>query len=75
LLGSVLGITLCLLQEHFEIIRFDPQSFIIAAVPVSLAWPEVIAIILLTVLSSLLATIYPARRAARTLVSQALRTE
>ncbi|MFM2133362.1 MAG: hypothetical protein RL156_643 [Bacteroidota bacterium] len=75
LLGSVLGITLCLLQQHFEIIRFDPQSFIIAAVPVSLAWPEVIAIILLTVLSSLLATIYPARRAARTLVSQALRTE
>ena len=73
--GTVLGIVLCILQQKFEIFRFDPQTFIIAAIPVSIAWPEVLSVMTLTLISSFAATLIPARRAADAHVASSLRTE
>lgn len=71
----MLGIVLCILQQKFEIFRFDPQTFIIAAIPVSIAWPEVLSVVTLTLISSFAATLIPARRAADAHVARSLRTE
>ncbi|MFM8178656.1 MAG: ABC transporter permease, partial [Candidatus Kapaibacterium sp.] len=73
--GTVLGVLLCVIQQKFEVIRFDPQSFIMSAIPVAIAWPEVLAVVGLTVVSSFVATIVPARRAAAAHVARSLRTE
>ncbi len=73
--GLVLGLGLCAAQIQFKLLRFDPQSFIISAIPVRIAWPDVIAISLLSIAFSFVATIVPARRAAATQICDALRSE
>lgn len=73
--GITVGVVLCVIQQRFEVFRFDPQTFIMSAIPVSIAWPEVLAVGLLTLVSSFIATILPAHRAATAHVADALRTE
>ncbi len=74
-LGLIIGLGLCEAQIHFKLIGFDPQSFIVSAIPVQIAWLDVTAICVLTILFSFLATIVPARRAAATRITEALRSE
>lgn len=73
--GSILGLGLCYLQKEFGIIKLSAMQFIIPAIPVSIAWFDVIAIILLTLVCSFVATIYPARRAAMMKITTALNVE
>jgi lipoprotein-releasing system permease protein len=73
--GSILGLGLCFLQKEFGLIKLSAMQFIIPAIPVSIAWFDVIAIILLTLVCSFIATIYPARRAAEMNITSALSIE
>ncbi len=83
LIGAVLGIVFCL---NIERIRhalegltgtnlFNPEVYFLSKLPAVLDWREVTQVILMALALSLLATIYPSWRAARTDPVEALRHE
>ena len=81
--GTLLGIVFCL---NIETIRqwlqrvtgtdlFNPEVYYLEHLPAKLEWPEVIQVIVIALGLSLLATLYPSWRAARTDPVEALRHE
>ncbi len=83
LIGTVLGIVFCLnidrlrlwLQSVTGTDLFNPEVYYLEHLPAKLEWGEVIKVILMTLVLSLLATLYPSWRAARTDPVEALRHE
>jgi lipoprotein-releasing system permease protein len=81
--GTVLGVLFCLniqtIQETVESLTgtrvFSPEVYYLAHLPAVLDWHEVTQIVLMALLLSLLATLYPSWRAARTDPVEALRHE
>jgi len=79
--GTVLGVLFCLnietLQGWVEALTgrtvFDPTVYYLAHLPARLDWREVAQIIAMALVLSLLATLYPSWRAARTDPVEALR--
>jgi lipoprotein-releasing system permease protein len=47
--GNLIGISLCLLQQHFKIIPLDPTNYFIDTVPILIDWPTVFWINLATI--------------------------
>lgn len=75
LVGSVLGVGLCVGQRTFQWIRFDiAQGYAIPALPVDVYALDVIVVACMGVLCAGLAAQYPARRAARIVVADAIRS-
>jgi lipoprotein-releasing system permease protein len=75
LLGVALGLVACALGERFELVRLPPDVYSLSAVPfhphaADVLWPAFAAFAV-----SLLATLYPARQAARVRPAEALRYE
>lgn len=64
-LGAILGIALCLGQQHFGWIKLDSAVSIVPSLPVSIDPQMVVFAIGSSLLLCFLATIYPARRAAQ----------
>lgn len=83
LLGLALGLTLALnvgtivpfLERLFGARVFDPTVFVISQVPSQVQWPQVAGITVTALVLTVLATIYPAIRAAATEPAEALRYE
>jgi lipoprotein-releasing system permease protein len=75
LLGAAIGFLVCYLQIHYHLFPLDPTVYIIPAIPVEVRWTDFFAVALASMLLSLLASLYPARRAARLLPVQAIRWE
>jgi lipoprotein-releasing system permease protein len=81
--GTVLGVLFCLniqsIQEAVERLTgtqvFNPEVYYLTHLPAVLDWREVTQIVLMALLLSLLATLYPSWRAARTDPVEALRHE
>ena len=79
--GTVLGVVFCLnierIQGWVEAVTgrtvFDPTVYYLAHLPAQLDWHEVAQIIAMALVLSLLATLYPSWRAARTDPVEALR--
>jgi len=82
-LGTGLGIAFCL---NIETIRqwlqritgtnlFNPEVYYLEHLPSKLEWPQVMQVIVMALVLSLLATLYPSWRAARTDPVEALRHE
>jgi len=82
-LGTVLGVVFCL---NIETIRhaieslsgtnlFNPEVYFLSRLPAVLQWSEVVQVVCMAIGLSLLATIYPSWRAARTDPVEALRNE
>ncbi len=79
--GTVLGVIFCLnietIQGWVEAATgrtvFDPTVYYLAHLPARLNWHEVMQIIVMSLVLSLLATLYPSWRAARTDPVEALR--
>ncbi|MCE5232998.1 MAG: lipoprotein-releasing ABC transporter permease subunit [Mizugakiibacter sp.] len=82
-LGVLFGVLLALnletivkwIEHTFGVVFLSPDVYYISELPSDLHWRDVGWIASLSFLFSLLATIYPARRAARTEPAQALRYE
>ena len=80
-IGTILGVLFCLnierIQGWVEAITgrtvFDPTVYYLAHLPARLNWHEVAQIIVMALVLSLLATLYPSWRAARTDPVEALR--
>jgi len=75
LLGTGIGLLVCYLQIHYQLFPLDPTVYIIPAIPVEVRWTDFVAVSLATMLLSILASLYPARRAASLLPVQAIRWE
>jgi lipoprotein-releasing system permease protein len=83
LIGTLLGVVFCLniatLQHWVEAVTgvsvFNPEVYYLAHLPARLDWGEVTEIIVMALALSLLATLYPSWRAARTDPIEALRHE
>ena len=81
--GTLLGIVFCLnietirqwLQRATGTDLFNPEVYYLEHLPAKLEWPEVIQVIVIALGLSLLATLYPSWRAARTDPVEALRHE
>ena len=79
--GTVLGVLFCLNIERIQGIVeavtgrtvFDPTVYYLAHLPARLDWREVVQIVAMALVLSLLATLYPSWRAARTDPVEALR--
>ena len=79
--GTLLGVLFCLnvekIQGWVEAVTgqtvFDPTVYYLAHLPARLDWHEVLQIIAMSLVLSLLATLYPSWRAARTDPVEALR--
>jgi len=72
--GAVLGLLLVWIQVEFEVFRLS-SAFIIRALPVSLHGIDVLIIMVCAFLVSMMASIYPARRAGRLVPIEAIRWE
>jgi len=75
LAGSVVGLLLCWLQDTFDFIPLPPEIYFIDSLPVDVQVPDVLLVCAVALLVSFLATIYPARRAARLYPVEVFRLE
>ena len=82
-LGATLGIVICRniveIQRAIEHLTggrvFDPSAFMLSTLPNTIDWPDVLRVVALGLALSVLATLYPSWRAARTDPVEALRHE
>jgi len=58
--GLILGIVVCILQQHFHLVTFDDQS-VIPFYPIEMQWKDFLWIISLVMGIGFLAAIYPVR--------------
>jgi lipoprotein-releasing system permease protein len=83
LIGTILGVAFCLniqsIQHLVEAVTgtqvFNPEVYYLAHLPAKLNGREVVQIVIMALILSLLATLYPSWRAARTDPVEALRHE
>jgi lipoprotein-releasing system permease protein len=82
-LGTTIGVLICrnivAIQHFIEDTTggrvFDSNVFMLSTLPDSVDWPDVLKVVLLGLALSLLATVYPSWRAARTDPVEVLRNE
>jgi lipoprotein-releasing system permease protein len=79
LLGTVLGLNIseftAFIETIFGVKLFDPSVYFISELPSDLQWGDVGAVVLASLLLSVLATLYPAWRATRIAPAEVLRYE
>jgi lipoprotein-releasing system permease protein len=73
LLGWILGYFLCWLQMRFDIISLPPEIYFISSLPIDMRPLDFIIVGCAAVLLCFLATLYPAKRAAKLSVVEVLR--
>jgi lipoprotein-releasing system permease protein len=73
--GLVLGLAGCLALGRYHLIRLDPKVYFMDHLPVALQPLDVILIVSASMLIAAVATIYPARQAARMYPVDAIRSE
>lgn len=78
-LGTLLGLNISrvttVIENVFGVKLFDPTVYFISELPSDLQWSDVGAVVLASLLLSLLATLYPAWRATRIAPAEVLRYE
>ncbi len=76
LVGGALGFAICYLQDTFGLVKLSGSAaFLIDAYPVLMSWTDIVAVLTVTMSLCLVASVYPARRAAMVEPSAAVRYE
>ena len=73
--GVAIGLSLSVLLEHYRLISLDPSVYFIDHLPVAIQIPDVLLIIVSSLVITALATLYPAAQAARLYPVDAIRHE
>ena len=75
-MGLVLGLGIALTQQYFEIVPLaEAESFLIDAYPVSIQFADVFVVTVIALGLCILASVYPARRAASIEPAEAIRVQ
>ena len=72
--GVIIGLTICILQIEFGFYTLGAK-FIIDALPVKIVWTDLVVISGMSMLLAFLASLYPAKKAARQQVIDAIKWE
>ncbi len=75
LLGAGIGWGLCAALDHWQVIRLDPDVYYLEFLPFAVEPPDLLWVVGLALATGLVATLYPAWRAARLDPVEALRRE
>lgn len=60
IIGNVLGISMCLLQQHFGWVSLDQESYYVKTVPIAINWGYVILLNLISLVLCLVSLLLPA---------------
>ncbi|MGH9755726.1 MAG: FtsX-like permease family protein [Blastocatellia bacterium] len=74
-LGLLLGLGLSWLANHYQLISIPAEVYAVSHITLKVTWGDCAIVAILAVIICLLATIYPARTAARLMPVEALRHE
>jgi lipoprotein-releasing system permease protein len=75
ILGFMLGLIVIYLQMKYQLFSLDTNVYIIPAIPVKIEWSDFIAVAFASMGLTFLASYYPAKKAAKSIVSESLRWE
>ncbi|HOI29792.1 MAG TPA: ABC transporter permease [Melioribacteraceae bacterium] len=75
ILGILIGIAVCYIQIEYNFYPLDPSKYIIDSLPVELRFTDIIAVGLMAMFLSFIASLYPARRAANTMIIDSIKYE
>lgn len=73
--GCILGLTVCIMQIKFKFFPLDTTVYPIDALPIDIRWTDFVFVSIASLLLAFLASLYPARRAAKQEPIQAIRWE
>ena len=71
--GNIIGISFCLVQQHFQVLTLDPSSYYLSTVPINLDLLSIISLNLGTLLVTVLMLILPSILITRISPEQAIR--
>ncbi|NMB80466.1 MAG: ABC transporter permease [Ignavibacteria bacterium] len=74
-LGIVIGLLVCYLQIEYNFYPLDPTKYIINSLPVQIRITDIIAVGLMAMFLSFIASLYPAKRAANTIIIESIKYE
>ena len=75
LLGTAIGLGVVYVQKHYHLFPLDPTVYIISAIPVEVRWLDLVFVTFAAIVLCLLASRYPAKRAAHLVPVEAIRWE
>ena len=75
LLCNILGLGLCLLQQHFGLVQLDPTTYYVSSAPILISWPWVLLVNIVTFLSAVLALVLPSFLVSRIQPAKSIRFE
>jgi len=74
-LGTAIGLGVVYVQKRFHVFPLDSTVYIISAIPVEVRWFDLVVVSLAAIVLCLLASRYPAKRAAELVPVEAIRWE
>lgn len=74
-IGIALGLLVCYLQIKYNFYPLDSTKYIINALPVEIRWTDILAIGGMAMFLAVTASLYPAKRAAKTIIIEAIKYE
>ncbi len=75
LFGLILGLLVCYLQIKYNFYPLDPSKYIINAMPVKIKFTDILAVSMMSMMLSFIASTYPAKRAANTIIIDSIKYE
>src|SRR6185503_4351276 len=75
LMGTLLGLIVSFVIDHYGLIKIDSSVYFIDHLPVATEWTEVLIVVAASMVITALATLYPSRQAANLYPVEAIRHE